>query len=588
MFGYILFTFFLTSVLSGGNSNATGGVIGAGILGVLGTAIAIKEALKKLGWIKDEKEKDEKEKDEKEKDSVKLKKDVNPTLIRNKSLALMKKKIDDGEANDDEVEDFNTVLKCTFDENGKELSPEDQKKKIEGLSDDIKKRLDKNLKTITKDKETIEKLNEEIKSVSDDEASAAFEECKAKRVELHTKEKEVELLEQKNKELEKLGDNPDESKKKDIEDSFNAKIEALKKDAKVKIDGFKEKAKKFLNSPSDTKELDKELKDLENQKEKLAKDEKSGNEEIEKQLKHEFEKNNLNGLTIDQIENPTGDEEKQQVEDYLKQTGITDKNLFVAYKKYKEAGSDNKEKAKQELDDALSKEREARIKILDEKISKKKKEIETVKDKKSTDNTQQEPKKGEETNNQQKSNQNEVELLNDDGEKTGEKIIKKEDGSYKKVDKDGAESDATEEDFKDAKSEYEDFDGDEENSQEDNDVDKDLDTDYEETDDEKNSDEGKKAERDSDGKRINPAKVWHKRKKKNGKGSTKSYYNSKGNSISAKDFRDKMTNYKTYVKKHKKSTQNENFNISNFLKDKLIVERFYPRDISIYLHEHLR
>jgi hypothetical protein len=121
MFGYILFTFFLTSVLSGGNSNATGGVIGAGILGVLGTAIAIKEALKKLGWIKDEKEKekDEKEKDEKEKDSVKLKKDVNPTLIRNKSLALMKKKIDDGEANDDEVEDFNTVLKCTFDENGK-------------------------------------------------------------------------------------------------------------------------------------------------------------------------------------------------------------------------------------------------------------------------------------------------------------------------------------------------------------------------------------------------------------------------------------------------------------------------------------
>jgi hypothetical protein len=388
--------------------------------------------------------------------------------------------------------------------------------------------------------------------------------------------------------LEKLGENPDESKKKDIEDSFNAKIEALKKDAKVKIDGFKEKAKKFLNSPSDTKELDKELKDLENQKEKLAKDEKSGNEEIEKQLKHEFEKNNLNGLTIDQIENPTGDEEKQQVEDYLKQTGITDKNLFVAYKKYKEAGSDNKEKAKQELDDALSKEREARIKILDEKISKKKKEIETVKDKKSTDNTQQEPKKGEETNNQQKSNQNEVELLNDDGEKTGEKIIKKEDGSYKKVDKDGVESDATEEDFKDAKSEYEDFDGDEENSQEDNDVDKDLDTDYEETDDEKNSDEGKKAERDSNGKRINPAKVWHKRKKKNGKGSTKSYYNSKGNSISAKDFRDKMTNYKTYVKKHKKSTQNENFNISNFLKDKLIVERFYPRDISIYLHEHLR
>ena len=120
------------------------------------------------------------------------------------------------------------------------------------------------------EKKAIEKLKDEIKNVSDSEASAAFEECKAKRVELHTKEKEVELLEQKNKELEKLGENPDESKKKDIEDSFNAKIESLKKDAKVKIDGFKEKAKKFLNSPSDTKELDKELKELEKQKEKLV------------------------------------------------------------------------------------------------------------------------------------------------------------------------------------------------------------------------------------------------------------------------------------------------------------------------------
>lgn len=187
------------------------------------------------------------------------------------------------------------------------------------------------------------------------------------------------------------------------------------------------------------------------------------------------------------------------------------------------------------------------------------------------------------------SKDNEVELLNDDGEKTGEKIVRKEDGSYVKVDKDDKESDATEEEFNDAKSEYEEGDGDEENSQEDNDADKDLDTDYEESDDEKKSDEGKKAERDESGKRVNPAKNWHKRKKKNGGGSTKSYYNSKGESISAKEFREKMENYKAYVQKHKKSTQqNSNFNISNFLKNKLIVERFYPRDITNYLKEHLR
>jgi hypothetical protein len=175
MFGAVFCMFLLSSVLSGGNaSNAAGGAIGAGILGVLGSIIAIKNALKTLGWIKDDKDKD-KENKKKEDEKLELKKDVNPTLIRNKSLALMKKKIDDGGASDEEVEDFNTVLKCTFDENGDELKPEDQKKKIEGLSDDIKKRLDKNLKTISKDKETLEKLNSEIKGVSDDEAAAAFE-----------------------------------------------------------------------------------------------------------------------------------------------------------------------------------------------------------------------------------------------------------------------------------------------------------------------------------------------------------------------------------------------------------------------------
>ena len=197
--------------------------------------------------------------------------------------------------------------------------------------------------------------------------------------------------------------------------------------------------------------------------------------------------------------------------------------------------------------------------------------------------------KSKETETKTKDKDNEVELLDDDGEKTGEKIIKKEDGSYVKVDKDGKESEATEEEFKDAKSEYEDFDGDEENSQEDNDSDKDLDTEYQESDDEKNSEEGKKAERDEKGKRVNPAKIWHKKKKKNGSGSTKSYYNSKGDSISAKEFREKMNNYKSYVQNHKKSTQDQNsLDISTFLKGKLIVERFYPRDITNYLKEYFR
>jgi hypothetical protein len=94
----------------------------------------------------------------------------------------------------------------------------------------------------------------------------------------------------------------------------------------------------------------------------------------------------------------------------------------------------------------------------------------------------------------------------------------------------------------------------------------------------------------------NPAKIWHKRKKKNGKGTTKNYYhkNKKGDweSISPKEFKEKMQNYKNKLnsRNNTQTTQQDqnSLSISNFLKDKLIVERFYPRDITNYLREHLR
>lgn len=42
----------------------------------------------------------------------------------------------------------------------------------------------------------------------------------------------------------------------------------------------------------------------------------------------------------------------------------------------------------------------------------------------------------------------------------------------------------------------------------------------------------------------NPAKEWHRRKKKNGSGTTKSYYDKDGNSLSAKDYKKRMAAYK--------------------------------------------
>ena len=55
----------------------------------------------------------------------------------------------------------------------------------------------------------------------------------------------------------------------------------------------------------------------------------------------------------------------------------------------------------------------------------------------------------------------------------------------------------------------------------------------------------------------NPAKTWHKRKKKNGKGTTKNYYDKDGNSISSDDYKDMVARYK------KAKDKNESVQYSN-------------------------
>ena len=49
----------------------------------------------------------------------------------------------------------------------------------------------------------------------------------------------------------------------------------------------------------------------------------------------------------------------------------------------------------------------------------------------------------------------------------------------------------------------------------------------------------------------NPAKIWRRKKKKNGKGTTSSYYDKDGNSISKKEFKKRMATYKEALKKKK-------------------------------------
>ena len=53
----------------------------------------------------------------------------------------------------------------------------------------------------------------------------------------------------------------------------------------------------------------------------------------------------------------------------------------------------------------------------------------------------------------------------------------------------------------------------------------------------------------------NPAKIWHRKKKKNGQGSTKNYYNSKGDSITASEFKDKMKTFNKRKSNNKKEVK---------------------------------
>lgn len=109
----------------------------------------------------------------------------------------------------------------------------------------------------------------------------------------------------------------------------------------------------------------------------------------------------------------------------------------------------------------------------------------------------------------------------------------------------------------------------------------DKDTNDDETEEEvKNSkfDDGEpedEAEGEDEKKKQDPHKVWKRKSYKRGDKTfkTKSYYNKKGSSISKKDFQAKV---QAYEKNNKKSTGES---ISNYLQDKLVLERFYPQDI---------
>ena len=580
---------------------------------------------KKEGDKKEEKpENKEGEKKEEKSDKKDGEKKDDDTLMRNKALAVMKKRIDSGEASEEEVADFNTVLSCTFDENGEELSPEMVSKNIEALPQDVRDRLNKNLKAAAKDPEALKEFQAEADKVTEQEAAAAVLECKAIHVENESKKKVAKLEKEMNDAVDALGKNPDEKELKNIKDKYTKDIEAVKAKTKSLADKFRADAKKAKGSSTDdeaTAKLENELSDLENKKKELEnKDE--ANKALEDKIKSEIEKDNFNGLTISEIENPSSDEKKKQRDEYMKSIGISDPALLVEYKNMQNASPEEKEEKEKAFKEKLDKEREKQIKDIDKQISDKKKEIENSKKTKEA-NTGTQQNKNTTTATEEK---DEYTYKDEDGKEVVVKREKQEDGSYKYQKKvgDGEFEEAKEDDFKSAKDKQtkepepktkepeenvttddfedgfsiEDKDGTKyfkrdgkfymktkngkEVEEEDFDawlkeVENNTEFDTSDLEDEATTDEEKKKQ--------DPRKVWKQKTYKRGNKTfkTKSYYNKKGNSISAEDFKEKVANFEKSNKQ-----KNESFNISNFLKDKLIVERFYPRDITNYLQEHLK
>jgi hypothetical protein len=507
---------------------------------------------------------------QKEASSESNQKDMNKVLAVVQS-DLESKENDSSQEAEDFRKSYDTFIKCAYDEDGNLRKPEDIEKEIDNLDDDTKKLLKENISAASKDEKTLEELKEKTSKVSDEDAAAAVEKAKAKRAEITKNDKIKELEEKRDKELEGA---TDEDKKK-IEDSYKTQSEAETKKWDAKIKEHTEKAASLSKGES-LRQMEKTAKDAEARKKELEEQKaKLDGEDAQKNEIEKCDKINWNECEYEKGDLDTDDEKKKKgAEEFLKSKGVSPE----LYKKYSDAKSSLKEgedildneDVKKAVDENIKKQKED----LDKKIAEqdkiisdynsKKNEADKTNEPKKGEEPKEDPKKGEEPKEDPKKGEKENSFEDEDGY-----VYKKDGDKYTMTDEKGQEIEIKKEDFEKAKEKAVD---DEKEGDERTDNDDDLEDD--EVDDKGNS-TGKK----------DPRKIYKRRTYKRGDKTfkTKSYYDKKGNSISAKDFKEKVANFEKSNKQ-----KDESFNISNFLKGKLIVERFYPRDITNYLQEHLR
>ena len=614
-FGFLALGYFMALAFTGGRANNSGSGVGGGFLagflgGISSTLVQGKELKDTLNKLF---KNDDDNTPKKDNDDNTPKKDDDDDVVdfgldddddsesvevqRGKALAMMQKQVASADQDTDEgkkiVDTYNAMIGCMYDDEGTLLSPEkieENMKKLKNEDKELFSDIQKAVLESSKDASVLDAFKESTKEISYGEAKAAYEIAAAQHVENKKKEAAANLK--------------DESSIKASNDKFDEIIKIHNDKAKELKDA---KPTSLKNDPEIQQQI-KEYNDLKKKKKIL------GGDKGFDYVKNKYKNFDLAQFNKGDLTDPNLDKDKQDALDaYLKENDI-DKNTLISVLAIQGAKDENERKKLQDAADKNihkqhDKEWDKVKKDLAAKEQQVKKLVEKKKQAKETGSTpkEQNPKDPKDTKDPKEPDTKTViktvsefepkegdkewyPEIDEDGDVTGNfavAVVKEKDDKGNEVlkyvmrDADGEEVEIEESEFEKHKANYNDF-KEELNPEDEEELDNLLDPEHQETEDEKNSDEGKIAERDKDGKRVNPAKIWHKKKNKQNGKISKNYYNKSGASCTPEEYHKKIENYKKYVQAHKKQQQPKE-SITDFLNDRLIVEEFYPTDITQYL-----
>ena len=638
-FGFLALGYFMALAFTGGKSNNSGSGVGGGFLagflgGISSTLIQgkeLKDTLSKL--FKDDDDNDDNTPKKDDKDNTTKKDDDDDDVVdfglddedddsesvevqRGKALAMMQKQVASAAPEDREkiVNTYNAMIGCMYDDEGTLLSPEKIEENMEKLKKEDKELFSDIQKAVlesSKDTSVLDAFKESTKEISYGEAKAAYEIAAAQ----HVNNKKEEAAENLKKELNtkkeaiesdtSLSEDEKKKKKDELETEYKNKIEDSDKKFEDIIKIHNDKANELkdakptsLKNDPEIQQQIKEYNDLKDKKKIL------GGDKGFDYVKNKYKNFDLAQFNKGDLTDPNLDKEKQDALDaYLKENDI-DKNTLISVLAIQGAKDENERKKLQDTADnnirkQHNKEWDKVKKDLAAKEQQVKKLVEKKKQAKATGSTPKEPDPKEPDPKQviktvsgfepKEGDKEWYPEIDDNGDVTGNfavAVVKEKDDKGNEVlkyvmrDSDDEEVEIENSEFEKHKTKYNDF-KEELNPEDEEKLDDMLDPEHQESEDEKNSDEGKSAERDKEGKRVNPAKIWHKKKNKQNGKTSKNYYNKSGASCTPEEYHQKIENYKKYVQAHKKQQPKES--ITDFLNDRLIVEEFYPTDITQYL-----